>query len=53
MKAIGYLEKIGVVRYHDNYNMLWNQRAQSKRIGIKNHLGSSIKFHNTSLTLKR
>ena len=53
MKAIGHLEKIGVVRYHDNYKMLWNQRAQSKRIGIKNHLGSSIKFHNTSLTLKR
>ena len=53
MKAIGHLEKIGVIRYHDNYKQLWQQRAQSKRIGIKTSLGDSIGIRKMSLTHKR
>ena len=42
MKSLGNIQKIGVVRYRDNYKQIWQSRNQAKRLSTQTSLKPSL-----------
>ena len=42
MKSLGNIQKIGVVRYRDNYKQIWQSRNRAKRLSTQTSLKPSL-----------
>lgn len=49
LNSIAHIEKIGVIRYHDNYKQAWNTHLQAKRLHGKTSLKPYIRMTRTSV----